>query len=73
MTARSPDDWSPADNPHAIAVSQSQLWRHVVRLTVHRLREADDGRVGWFSSRQLDAHVLVMTLRQRLPEPSPVG
>jgi len=66
MTATNPDDWSPADNPYAIAVSQSQLWRDVVRLTVHRMREADDPRVGWFSSRQLDAHVLVMTLRQLL-------
>lgn len=66
MTSTSPDDWSPADNPYAIAVSQSQLWRDVVRLTVLRMREADDRRVGWFSSRQLDAHVLVMTLRQLL-------
>lgn len=60
-----PSDWSPADNPYAIAVSQSQLWRDVVRLTVLRIRDEDDRRVGW-SSRQLDAHVLVMTLRQLL-------
>ena len=60
-----PDDWSPADNPYAIAVSQSQLWSEVVRLTVLRMQGADDQRVGW-SSRQLDAHVLVMTLRQLL-------
>jgi hypothetical protein len=66
MTRTHPDDWSPADNPYAIAVSQSQLWRDVVRLTVLRMRDDDDCRAGWVSSRQLDAHVLVMTLRQLL-------
>ncbi len=65
MTSTSPSDWSPADNPYAIAVSQAQLWQEVVRLTVLRLRDEDDRRVGWSSS-QLDAHVLVMTLRQLL-------
>lgn len=60
-----PEDWSPADNPYAIAVSQSQLWRDTVRLTVSRMRDEDDRRVGW-SSRQLDAHVLVVMLRQLL-------
>jgi hypothetical protein len=30
------------------------------------MRDEDDRRAGWFSSRQLDAHVLVMTLRQLL-------
>ena len=66
ITDTNPDDWSPADNPYAIAVSQSQLWRDVVRLTVLRMRNEDDRRAGWFSSRQLDAHTLVMTLRQLL-------
>lgn len=66
MTTSSPDAWSPADNPYAIAVSQAQLWRDIVRLTVTRMRDEDDRRAGWFSSRQLDAHVLVMTLRQLL-------
>lgn len=65
MTNAASDDWSPADNPYAIAVSQSQLWRDVVRLSVRRMRDEDDRRVGW-SSRQLDAHVLIMTLRQLL-------
>jgi hypothetical protein len=59
-------DWSPADNPYAIAVSQAQLWRDVVRLTILRMRDPDDRRAGVFSSRQLDAHILVMTLRQLL-------
>jgi hypothetical protein len=66
MTNAPSTDWSPADNPYAIAVSQSQLWRDVVRLTALRMRDEDDRRAGWFSSRQLDAHVLVMTLRQLL-------
>jgi len=66
VTTTPADDWSPADNPYAIAVSQSQLWRHIVGLTVLRMRDEDDRRAGWFSSRQLDAHVLVMTLRQLL-------
>jgi hypothetical protein len=59
-----PDDWSPADNPYSIAVSQSQLWRDTVRLTTRRMRDEDEHGAGWFSSQQLDAHVLVMTLRQ---------
>ena len=66
MTITSADDWSPADNPYAIAVSQSQLWRDIVRLTITRMREEDDRRAGLFGSQQLDAHVLVMTLRQLL-------
>jgi hypothetical protein len=65
MTGSSSSEWSPADNPYAIAGSQAQLWRDVVVLTVHRMRDEDDRRVMW-SSRQLDAHVLVMTLRQLL-------
>lgn len=65
-TMTSSGDWSPADNPYAIAVSQAQLWRDVVRLTILRMRGPDDRRAGLFSSRQLDAHVLVMTLRQLL-------
>ncbi len=66
MTSISADDWSPADNPYAIAVSQSQLWRDIVLLTIQRMRDEDDRGLGWFSSVQLDAHVLVMTLRQLL-------
>jgi hypothetical protein len=37
-----------------------------VRLTILRMRDEDDCRAGLFSSRQLDAHVLVMTLGQLL-------
>lgn len=46
MASTNPDDWSPADNPYAIAVSQSQLWRDVVRLAVLRMRDEDDRRAG---------------------------
>lgn len=66
MPSTSSDDWSPADHPYAIAVSQSQLWRDIVLLTIQRMRDEDDRSLGWFSSVQLDAHVLVMTLRQLL-------
>lgn len=66
ITSTGADDWSPADNPYAIAVSQSRLWRDVVLMTIVRMRDEDDRRLGLFSSRQLDAHVLVMTLRQLL-------
>lgn len=66
MTITSTDDWSPADNPYAIAVSQSQLWRDIARLTITRMRDEDDRQAGLFGSQQLDAHVLVMTLRQLL-------
>lgn len=66
MPSFAADDWSPADNPYAIAVSQAQLWRDVVHLTVLRMRDEDDVRSGSFTSQQLDAHVLVMTLRQLL-------
>ena len=37
-----------------------------MRLTIARMRDEDDRRAGWFSPQQLDAHVLVMTLRQLL-------
>jgi hypothetical protein len=65
VTFASTADWSPADHPYAIAVMQAQLWRDAVLLTVHRMRDEDDQRVMW-SSRQLDAHMLIMTLRQLL-------
>lgn len=35
-------------------------------MAVLRLRDADDLRISWFSSRQIDARQLVFTLRQRL-------
>jgi hypothetical protein len=59
-------DWSPADNPHAIAISEAQWWQRAVRLAVLRLRDPDDRRISWFSSRQIDARQLVFALRQIL-------
>lgn len=66
VTAAVPPDWSPADNPHAIAVSEAQWWQRAVQLAVLRLRDADDQRISWFSSRQIDARQLVFALRQIL-------
>ena len=66
MTATVPPDWSP-DNPHAIAISEAQWWQGVVQLAVLRfLRDPDDQRISWFSSRQIDARQLVFGLRQIL-------
>jgi len=59
-------DWSPADNPHAIAISEAQWWQRAVQLAVLRLRDPDDQRIAWFSSRQIDARQLVFALRQLL-------
>jgi hypothetical protein len=59
-------DWSPADNPHAIAISEAQWWRWAVQLAVLRLRDPDDQRIAWPSSRQIDARQLVFALRQLL-------
>jgi hypothetical protein len=59
-------DWSPADNPHAIAISEAQWWQRAAQLAVLRLRDPDDQRISWFSSRQIDARQLVFALRQIL-------
>jgi hypothetical protein len=66
VTATVSSDWSPADNPHAIAISESQWWKTAVQLAVLRLRDPDDQRISWFSSRQIDARQLVFALRQLL-------
>jgi hypothetical protein len=66
MTGTSSDDWSPADNPYAIAVSEAQWWQRAVQLAVLRMHGEDDGRIAWFSSRQIDARQLVFGLRQLL-------
>ena len=63
MSQTEPDDWSPADNPYAIAVSEAQWWLRAATLTVGRLRAAP-GRVGGFGSHQIDARLLVLALRQ---------
>lgn len=66
MTRTNPDDWSPADNPYAIAVSEAQWWQRTAQLAVLRLRDDDDRRIAWFSSPQIDARQLVFALRQLL-------
>ncbi len=66
MADANPRDWSPADNPYAIAVSEAQWWRDAARLAVFRMRDDDDRRIAWFSSRQIDARQLIFALRQLL-------
>ncbi|MFM9499572.1 hypothetical protein ACKI1Q_39010 [Streptomyces galilaeus] len=65
MNSNLPDDWSPADNPYSIALSESSWLRATVALTVARMH-GDDVPAGWFSSRQIDARTLVVALRQLL-------
>jgi ribosomal 50S subunit-associated protein YjgA (DUF615 family) len=65
MSNANPQDWSPADNPYAIAVPQAQWWRDAARLAVLRMRD-DDDRIAWFSSRQIDARQVIFALRQIL-------
>jgi hypothetical protein len=66
MTVINPDDWSPADHPYAIAVSEAQWWQRAAELAVLRIHGDDDARISWFSSRQIDARQLVFALRQLL-------
>ncbi len=66
MDDASPGDWSPADHPYAIAVSEAQWWLFAVRLADARLRDRDDPRAAPVSSRQVDARNLVLALTQLL-------
>jgi hypothetical protein len=67
VTDISPDvDWSPADNPYAIAVSQATWWFSAVRLSVGRLHDPKDRRALPVSSTQIDARSLVIALVQVL-------
>lgn len=65
MTSTPGDDWSPADHPYAIAVSEAQWAAADALLSLHRMR-TEDQHVGWFSSQQIDARHLVSALRQLL-------
>jgi hypothetical protein len=58
--------WSPADNPYAIAVSEAQWWERTAQLALRRLGDPEDDRIAWFSSRQIDARQLVVALQQLL-------
>ncbi|MBM0226123.1 hypothetical protein [Micromonospora sp. ATA51] len=59
-------DWSPADHPEAIAVSEIQWWERAAALALLRMHDSDDHRISWFSSRQIDARQLILALRQLL-------
>jgi hypothetical protein len=60
------DDWSPADNPYAIAVSEAQWWLHTVRLAILRIHDGEERWTAVFSSEQIDARQLIFALRQLL-------
>jgi hypothetical protein len=57
VTAR-PDDWSPADNPYAIALSETQWSLWTVQLCALRIHEGGD------PERQIDARQFVAALRR---------
>ena len=59
-------DWSPADNPYAIAVSEAQWWLKAVQLEIRRLQGPNDDHTFPFSSRQIDARLLIFVLQQLL-------
>lgn len=59
-------EWSPADDPYAIAVSQSTWWRCAVQLSAGRLDDPKDPRAAPVSSTQIDARSLVFALVQLL-------
>ncbi|MCZ4510382.1 hypothetical protein O3Q52_19760, partial [Streptomyces sp. ActVer] len=59
------DDWSPAANPYAIAVSEAQWARRDAALCVRRIHAGNEV-VGGFDSRQIDARHLCIALRQLL-------
>lgn len=60
------EDWSPADHPYAIAVSEARWWLSAVHLAAGRLNNPDDPRAKPVSSRQIDARNLVHALAQLL-------
>jgi hypothetical protein len=64
MTSTDSDDWSPADHPYAIAISEAQWWQQAAQLAVLRMRD-DDQRIA-FSPHQVDARQLVFALSQLL-------
>ena len=66
MSDSGTDDWSPADNPHSIALTEAQWWQRAAELAILRLRDDADMRISWFSSHQIDARFLVIALRQIL-------
>jgi hypothetical protein len=47
LTGTAPDDWLPADNSYAIAVSEAQQWLQVTGLAIRRIRDGDDRRVSF--------------------------
>lgn len=52
------DPWSPAHNPHAIAVSEAQWWLWTLGLCARRVADGRD------PDRQVDARQFIVALRQ---------
>ena len=59
-------EWSPSDNPYAIAVSEAGWWRRAVTLAICRLDESTDKRARMLGAQQIDARNLVFALVQLL-------
>jgi hypothetical protein len=66
VSIQPPDDWSPADHPYAIAVSEAQWWKWAVQLAAARITGPDNPDLWPISSRQIDARNLVLALSQLL-------
>lgn len=56
MTPYADDPWSPADNPHAIAVSEGWWWLRTVALCARRIQQGHD------PERQVDARLFIVAL-----------
>jgi hypothetical protein len=59
-------EWSPADDPYSIAVSEAWWWRRAVRLAIVRMNAAPDARADLLGAQQIDARNLVFALVQLL-------
>lgn len=59
-------EWSPADDPYSIAVSEAWWWRSAVRLAILRMNAAPDARADLLGAKQIDARNLVFALVQLL-------
>ena len=59
-------EWSPADHPYSIAVSEAWWWRSAVRLAIMRMNAAPAARADLLGAQQIDARNMVFALVQLL-------
>jgi hypothetical protein len=59
-------EWSPADDPYSIAVSEAWWWRNAVRLAIRRMNTAPDATADLLGAQQIDARNLIFALVQLL-------